>query len=49
MKYFVAVLVENDHYLLKEFDNLTHAYRFYLEEPNKRMILRGVNPEVVEK
>lgn len=48
MKYFVATLIESNHYVLNEFDNLNSAYKFYLENAGKRVVLKNVDPKVVE-
>lgn len=49
MKYYVATLIESNNYVLNEFDGLAQAYKFYLEDPAKRIILKQTTPEVVEK
>lgn len=48
MKYYVATLVGGNQYILNEFDSLTQAYKFYLEDASKRIVLREARPEVIE-
>lgn len=48
MKYYVANNIESNHFILSEFDNLNSAYKYYLEDPAHRMIVKEVNPEVKE-
>lgn len=47
-KYYVATKIDSNQYTLNEFESLSHAYRFYLEDPVKRIILKTVNPEIKE-
>jgi hypothetical protein len=49
MKYYVATLIESNHYILNEFDNLNAAYKFYLDDVSKRMIVKEISMEVKEK
>lgn len=49
MKYFVASNIDSNHFILNEFDNLGQAYKFYLEDAAKRIIVKEVKPEVTER
>ena len=46
MKYYVAE--KKDSYELRTFDNLTQAYKYYLEDAGKRFILKEIIVKVVE-
>ena len=45
MKYYI---VEKNGYDLRSFESLASAYKFYLEDVAKRIILKEVAPKVVE-
>jgi hypothetical protein len=47
MKYYVLIK-ESNQAEVREFDNLNAAYRFFLEDPVKREIVKPVDPKVTE-
>ena len=47
MKYYVLIK-EDNRAEVREFDGLSKAYRFYLEDPAHREVVKPIEPKVTE-
>jgi hypothetical protein len=45
---YYVLTKENNTASVTQFDNLSQAFKFYLEDPSKREVVKLINPKIIE-